>query len=138
MARVGLTLWLVFAIAAGPWLCCCTAAHLAAARDPTVPAPAPPCCCDHQTSADGEQASESHRKPERHCPCQEDRPTAAVVAALRPAAPTQDHTHAHCWSLSLPVMLPTVVETGLPVEDSAARVLFPGRDLLSLLHILRC
>src|SRR5262245_15165910 len=79
--------YLVLVTFAGPWLCCCTFARLAAhASTPAVPAapavPSCPCCChedaDKVTFPADEPAAPSPKVPD--CPCRHG--TAGQVVSL--------------------------------------------------------
>ncbi len=143
MTRIVLTLYLMAAITAGPWLCCCTAAQVAALGSPgeqTAPVPArPPCCCESPQDGDEKAATESRGPRQRPCPCNEHRPAAVVLAAAqnvsaKHAAPQAlpDVTHA---GLDGVTVLPG---TCLPAPDRAAALPLTCRDILSRLHVLRC
>src|SRR5262245_35608060 len=88
--RLALTLHLVVAITAGPWLCCCTAGQVAALGSPgkqTAPMPArPSCCCQSPQEGDQEAATESRGSREKPCPCQEHRPAAVIDTAAQSAS----------------------------------------------------
>ena len=142
MVRIGLTICLIFVTAAGPWLCCCTAAQMAAlASRSNRPANQVPvsCCCDTAASAE-DQARESPSSPERHCPCQEGRPTAAVAALAKPVVSGEYETSAAALSFAVvPVDgLHAVAVSGASVKPTTVWPFLSGRDLLSRCHILRC
>jgi hypothetical protein len=152
MVRVGLLVYLIVATAAGPWLCCCTAAHFAALHTPATPQPAAargeepvPSCCSHKHAASAAKgiAIEPAPPAERSCACKDARPSAAVPAA----EPTASAGRPRPLDLpafadgALPVLHAEVCVPDLSAQRSAACAAFPVRgcrDILHALHVLRC
>jgi hypothetical protein len=142
MFRIGLTLVLVLALAAGPWLCCCTAAQFAAVGVPwnknVADNAASGCCCD--TAPQSNRHDASHGSPARSCPCHKNRPSAAGLLAAPGVVSWQNISSALDESCGLSVVHLVAVPsaTNLPIERELAFPFFTGRDILSSLHILRC
>lgn len=149
--RIGLAIYLMIVMAAGPWLCCCAVRGApATAQKPATPAKAG-CCHRHAPakpqSPVSNQAEDTHSPAKRHsptspgCPCQGDRepqwmavPETSVAGPdLRLAGPDAD-----LFAIVLPL------ESHISTTDStsasrAGRMPFvTSRDLLRVFHILRC
>lgn len=142
MLRLVLTPILVLILAAGPWLCCCTAAQLAALGtepDPVAPPPSAPCCSGANLASDEDSRSGSEIPHNRSCPCQEGRPTGLVPAGVRTDAAERDTNSAffdgqHGAILgSASFLVASLVHPILPDFQN-----LPGVDILARLHILRC
>ena len=118
--RAVLSLYLVFATAAGPVLCCCTTSHafdfLSAAYSPrperSTAKPGRQCChppagkvAGHRHHADRASASSQEpspgpkapTEPARHCPCQEHGRSATVAVAAE-----QSRAHSTARDLTTP------------------------------------
>src|SRR5262249_28195690 len=119
-----------------------TAGQLAAlasrSDQPAKPVPAP-CCCDTCASAEDE-ARESPASPERHCPCQENRPTAAVGTLAKPVVSAEEEITTSALSVFVLLVdgLPAVSASGPASQGATVWPFLSGRDLLSRCHILRC
>ena len=142
MLRLVLTPILVLTLAAGPWLCCCTAAQLAALGtepDQAAPPASAPCCSEAHLTCDEEQVSESERSHNRSCPCQEGRPTGLVLVGVRADAAKSDTNPTFFDSLYNTIL----GSVSFLVASSVHPVLLdyqahPKVDMLARLHILRC
>ncbi len=143
MARIGLILYLMLAAAAGPWLCCCSAAQLGALAAP-APRKAvaeekrdadPPCaCCRHATPAPRDadcQVSSTGTS----CHCAEGRPPA--VASVTPVTPPDDR-FVETFLSSLAATTPAIVSALSLTLGNAALPFHDTDDLLRAFHILRC
>jgi hypothetical protein len=148
MLRKLVVLCLVAVTAAGPWLCCCSAAQFAgrhtadSAPAAAVAAPPPAGVCPHCRHSAPRPAGKSEPAPApatpRPCPCQDERPAmapAAERAADGVAASALDPS-----SDLPPVVLAADALTTTPRVDSATAHTpqWPPRERLTLLHILRC
>jgi hypothetical protein len=153
MVRIGLSLYLMLAAAAGPWLCCCTTERLAARfAFPTKQSSHNGCCGDHQTA----KGSQKHRTPEQSpsdedqpgcpsCPCQEEGARLAVLASLDSSEVAKEFQSRHIPQglVGLVPLVPTahcLSADGDP-ETSGEAVRLPflsAQDILHALHILRC
>ena len=86
MFRMAVISYLVLATLAGPFLCCCNAARIAAMlqSDPATSACRHGHCCHHRDAVqETEQRAPSKNTPDptKPCPCQENRPVAVHVDA---------------------------------------------------------
>ena len=157
MARIGLSIYLMFATLAGPWLCCCAPQRLRApfALRPTKEQGQPPahsqgsCCCHQQPARcpEPEVPADRPRDPDKRdhpCPCGESRPQAvALVSAGHGSSDLFSSRHALQASADgLPVFLPAAWLSRGPVDQVPREaVILPfltSQDILCALHILRC
>ena len=154
MVRIGLSLYLMFSVLAGPWLCCCTTERLVAALfAPPTQQTSQSGCCGHDKHPTGcqkhrtpEQRSGDHDRPSRSpCPCKEDSPQQVPLATLDSAEIANQLQSRH--TPQGPVELVPLVQTvfGLVVEGdrqtSAEGILLPflsAQDILRAHHNLRC
>lgn len=150
MVRIGLSLYLMLAAVAGPWLCCCTSERLAALfASPTKQSSHDGCCGNHQTAKHSqkhrtsEQRSGDQEQPNRPpCPCQED--GSRQVVALNPELGKQVQSRYSVQGQAEPLFaLPTLLclsSDGDRKVPSKGEILpfLTAQDILCTLHILRC
>jgi hypothetical protein len=149
MFRAGLSIYLAVMTLAGPWLCCCSAARVAANSAPAA-APArpdadedlPPCCRRHHASRPAQPTRERPHRDGPECPCSKDpsrtapAPDAESARLLRPATATLN-------PVDVPAVLPAVLTPAaeglapLPRERQPMPF-WTAHDLLRTLHLLRC
>ena len=131
--RVGVILYLIVASAVGPWLCCCSAASLPP-PDAAAPTHAPSCCAPEAAKSD--TPSDPPLTPAPPCSCQHERQPGLLAGTETPRA-----------SDGFAASLDTV--NSATAESHAARIATEAtgvnpcswddpRDILHLLHILRC
>jgi hypothetical protein len=131
--KLGLNILLILVMAAGPWLCCCVAGQVTPKQSST-PAQTHSCCCpqEEQNSTD-----DSPMTPSRPCSCQDER-----QPGLRSAPDNLDDLQLSRLTLELPASLFTVTTTEAMASPSTSEcIAFPFhdcRDILRILHILRC
>lgn len=121
---------LTLLLAAGPWLCCCTAGHIA----PSQPAPASiphkaSCCAPVSESPDNAPLT-----PPRSCSCQAEIQPATVAASSGLFLDMQ-------FSLVLPIDCGVSVDLANSVNranGSPPCSFLDSHDLLRVFHILRC
>lgn len=156
MVRIGLSIYLVLTMAAGPSLCCCLPARLAqmlpigngkSGQDEADTHEA--CCCHHHphSAPHGQKApSQDQGKPD--CP---DSPTCPCKQpGLNTALPTQDAQHSQASASSdiegLGAFVPATALTCPPSlavslscwGQGTALPFLSAHDFLTALHILRC
>jgi hypothetical protein len=129
--RVILSIYLMLASAAGPWLCCCQAAFSTPRHSP-APAQTRTCCHTEPAKTD---TSDVPAKPVPPCSCQHDRQP-GLLSDNEVTMPSQ-------WSVSYDVPASALTGAGDVCSPDAAAAWFASscddpRDLLRLLHILRC
>jgi hypothetical protein len=146
--RIGLSIYLMLVTLAGPSLCCCQQQRFHAQlgtllknEDGGAPARGPSCCHRQRMPVKNPQAPAPSDAP--GCPCRNTCPeTAAPVLLgaggarqlhLDPSAPGADLHGGHALSA---VCVPSVTLTRAASPGSC--LVLPGRQILSLLHILRC
>ena len=150
MVRIGLSLYLMLAAAAGPCLCCCTTERLAALfAFPTKQTSHVGCCGQHHAA----KRSQNHRAPEQRpsdqdppsrspCPCQEDgsRQVVAVDPELGRQVQSRSSFQGQVEPLfALPILLSLSSDGDRQVPGKGETLPFlTGRDILCALHILRC
>lgn len=152
MARVGLTLYLMVAAAAGPWLCCCTVGHLFA----LCPAPqqkpsAGHRCCGHHEAGRGHpnttpSATPGRPSPAPHgsCPCKENQPAPLVSTVPAPSSGAEQERillprhSVEAGRLLLPAICLASHTQGQSLWGSMTCPFRDSRDILRALHILRC
>jgi hypothetical protein len=141
--------YLMIVMAAGPWLCCCTATRLTArllspagqsARLPVVP------CCQSSKADEGQPASTSQSScPQApatpDCPCKQG--SSNEVAALPIGGDefggTSDRLAAGAWLLAPCQHAHLVPEVASPAgADGISLPFLSTHDLLHILHIMRC
>jgi hypothetical protein len=153
MFRTGISIYLAIMTLAGPWLCCCSAAHLANAK-PAAPAAATGTdaddevspCCRHRHASRPERAP--GERPHRGgpvgpgCPCEKDpnrtAPALDTESArqLRPAPEAPNPSDA---LPPLPTLLTASADGVAPVPRERQALPFLTADhLLRVLHLLRC
>jgi hypothetical protein len=145
MVRIALTLYLMAAALAGPWLMCCCmparAAELFAARTPT-PAEdtTPPCCKHHKPQPRAPKQTPS--LPGVPCNCKDTQP----IPFVQSAGDLASQVVLGKWSPAMELAT-TCIQTLFPDLHPSADLLLggalalppgSGRDLLTSLHILRC
>jgi hypothetical protein len=135
---------------AGPWLCCCTPARLAAmlpSPSTTLPSTSArhDCCTAHGEAAHGSAPAgvPDRASPWGHpCPCQDATPCSAVL----PPAPEGTDPSADAPSQSLIGLASVPTMDGVATSRCGPTFLRPGGarpflsadDLLHVLHMLRC
>ncbi len=152
MVRIGLSLYLMLAAAAGPWFCCCTTERLAALfASPAKRTSQAGCCGDHQAN----KGPQKHRTPEQRpgdqdrpgrpsCPCQEDGSRQVTLAAPDSEAAKQLQSRYSLQGLvelmPLALTAPCLSAEGdPPTSGEGVRLPFlSSQDILRALHILRC
>ncbi len=151
MLRIGLTLYLMFVMLAGPALCCCVAERLVADfASPAKQDELPSCACRHQSTGDGQHRSPEQRPDKKDhsdrssCPCQQHGPRQTPLASLDSGSAKQLQAR---QAFEGPVELPAILPTTLCVLSHGSRLAskegepFPfwtAQDILRALHILRC
>jgi hypothetical protein len=146
MARIALTVYLMAAAIAGPWLMCCCmplrAAELFAARTSTPPAEdrTPPCCKHHKPAPQAPKQTPS--LPGVPCNCKDTQPMPFVPSAEEMVS----HASFGKWLPVIDSALTSIQTAYADLHQSAdllsgGALAFPpgsGRELLATLHILRC
>lgn len=152
MLRIGLILYLMLAMLAGPALCCCLAERLTAefARPAEQESSGSCACRKHQSQPQSqyrapEQRPDKQDRPHRSpCPCQEHRSqeTALVSQDSNLAQQLQSRQ-----LLQGPIELLTIPPTALCLSsygdsdlprERAVLPFLTAQDLLRALHMLRC
>ncbi len=139
MIRVVLNLYLVLVIAAGPWLCCCTAAQVTSWFGPAPQAAGPACgCCPEEADDRERPADEGSKAPARPCPCEGQR--LPVLAASPDFSGSEVKSSAASDAGAVAFAEPKAAAPILSdaPERSDALPRMSGRTLLRALHILRC
>jgi hypothetical protein len=153
MFRTGISIYLAIMTLAGPWLCCCSAAHLANPK-PVAPTASTgsgaddelPACCRHRHAARPEQTPGDH--PHRggpagpRCPCGKD-PNRTAPALDTESARQLRPTPAALSPTDVVALLPALhtapAEGIAPVpRERRALPFLTADDLLRVLHLLRC
>ena len=149
MVRIGLSLYLMLVMAAGPWLCCCSCSRLARwlltppRPEQTSLAADTHACCRPQHAPD--KRPEKPNRPHRPtCPCQEGHSDPSALSTLESAI-TRD-VERHELSQSGPhldfitsAVVATLLAGIIPVPcDTAASHFLTARDMLRAHHVLRC
>ena len=149
MVRIGMSLYLMLVMSAGPWFCCCSCSRLARwlltspRPEQTSPAADAHACCRPQRPPD--KSPEKPELPDRPaCPCQESGSGPSALSALEleitrdvernnldPSVPHQDFV-----SSVVVAILPAGIIQG-PYESAASHFL-TARDRLRAHHVLRC
>ncbi len=146
MVRVGLSFYLILTTVAGPWLCCCTAAHAPAlfGAKASNASPSRPCCGRHappvKAPASGDEGARSDGPTAPHgpCRCQENsRSRAAFVAPERSSAP---ETVVGVYEADLPFafLTPGAVSRLNTTHEPVSFPFCTPRDMLRALQIMRC
>lgn len=147
MFRIGLSVYLMLATLAGPWLYCCQLPRLGARLvallryEKANSAESIPSCCQHRLPVKDSQPRNHPDTPS--CPCQgshQEQQALLLVEAdgtrqLDRDANTQAVDLVGCDCLS-EVAISSVGLMLIPSSQSSA--VLTGRDILSSLHILRC
>ncbi len=144
MFRIGLSVYLMLATLAGPWLCCCQLPRLSARfvaslqKEKAKPAGSHCCRCQEHVPVKDSEPSNPPKAPT--CPCQSNRPALVLLESdeakqLHRDSNAQAVDLLHFDSLS-EVVVPSVglMLTSSPLSPLALTV----REILSTLHILRC
>lgn len=152
MARIGLTLYLMVATAASPWLCCCTAGQLPGPLSSSTPEPpAPHTCCGHGVAPSGQPAANDEQVPDSPppaaphgpCPCVKGLRNLSLLAVPeRTAGVEQGGPFSSLCPFEVGTFI-TVNSLDLGDQGKAPGepISFPfygPRDILRALHILRC
>ena len=151
MVRIGISIYLMLATLAGPWLCCCTPTRLLASLAHSGKAGQSQPCCRHHPSAAGEQHTGPKKSPRNQkqsghpaCPWQENR--SEPVGFFSPDSESAKQLQPRYFPCSLKDgsgVLPTIAmlyvegTTKLPQEPGALPFL-TAQDILRSLHIMRC
>ena len=151
MVRIGLSLYLMLAAAAGPSFCCCTTVRLADLLAlPMKDARGGHCCATH-LDAPGQKP----QKPKEHhpgkpgepggpsCPCKEGDPQQTPLASLDSGSKALQSRHSPQGSAEfvsfVPAALPLSPESNPNAPGKAVLLPFlTSEDLLCAHHILRC
>jgi hypothetical protein len=150
MVRVGMSLYLMLVMAAGPWFCCCSFTRLAGwllaplPSTKTSPAAGAHACCRPHPVPD-----KSSKKPDRPhrptCPCQERSSTSSALSVLESEIKRGDGerpkldpsgSHLDLASSALSAIFPAGI-IQVPCESAASHFL-TARDMLRAHHVLRC
>jgi hypothetical protein len=129
-----LSILLTLMLAAGPWLCCCTAGHIARTDPAPTSTPAKPSCCGSVTP-NTESPDEAPLAPARSCSCQAEVQPATIAApdSLLPVFSFLDvlpmDGENNFTNLAINLWL---------VNELALCSFLESRDILRLFHILRC
>ena len=144
MFRIGLSVYLMLATLAGPWLCCCQPPRLSARfvaflrNDEAKVIENHHSCCQHRVPVKDSHPTNLPKAPS--CPCHDNRP--ALVTPVSDGT-RQLHRDSNAQAVDLwdydslsGVVMPSF---GLTLSSSAlSSPVLTGRDILSSLHILRC
>jgi hypothetical protein len=145
--RIGLSVYLMFATLAGPWLCCCRLPHLSARfaallrKDEAKPAESSHSCCQHRAPV--KDSRPAHHPDAPSCPCQGTRQQEPALVLLESDGTRLLDRNSNAQAVDLlgcdclsGVVMPSV---GLMLTSSSlSSSVLSGRDILSSLHILRC
>ena len=145
MIRVAVAYWLLFATAAGPWLCCCTSSRMADVGQlfSSVLGTAG-CghqgCCGHSRGVGGELPFDGNAPGD--CPCKAFSPAYAVLPPKH--AEPDDLTGRFLFESAyygvcpdLYALHPLTSTSGLTDQDVSPRV-GDARHILAVLQTLRC
>lgn len=147
MFRIGLSVYLMFATLAGPWLCCCRLPRLSARfatllrNDEAKSAESNHSCCQHRAPVKDSRTVPHPNAPS--CPCQGTRQVEPALVLLESDGTRQFDRDSNAqpvdlqgWNCLSGVVMPSV---GLMLTSSSlSSFVLTGRDILSSLHILRC
>jgi hypothetical protein len=146
--KAAFTSYLMVALAAGPWVCCCTTLRLAefcssfvrtSEQTPTQ-AERPSCCHTRATQGHGQEQRHDQGPSRPYCPCSAQRDGMGKIAVLdvRPAVslPSFDGLLTLDIQPARPAVLPT--ERDLLPHESPPLPFCTSQDLLRAHHLLRC
>jgi hypothetical protein len=142
--RIGLSVYLMLATVAGPWLCCCQlpsfSARLVALlrNEAAPPAGTQHSCCHRGVPVKDSRPTSPPKAPS--CPCQGN-PSALVLLESGGARQVQRDSNVQAidlfdYDFLTGIVMPSVgmIRTCSPQSSPV----LTGRDILSSLHILRC
>jgi hypothetical protein len=149
MVRVGMSLYLMLVMVAGPWFCCCSFTRLAGwLLTPAPPTKTSPAADAHACCRPHPVPDKSPKKPERPhrptCPCQERSSPPSSLSLLESELtkhserPKLDPSGSHLDLASSTMM--AISPAGIihvPCETAAPHFL-TARDMLRAHHVLRC
>ncbi len=146
MFRIGLSVYLMLATLAGPWLFCCQLPRLGARfvallRYDKAKSASIPSCCQHRMPVKDSQPRNHPDAPS--CPCQGSRPEQPALLLVESGETRQLDRDSNPQAVDLlgcaypsEIVIPSV---GLMLTPSSlSSGVLSGRDILSALHILRC
>jgi hypothetical protein len=127
-----LSILLTLVLTAGPWLCCCTAGHIARTEPHSTSTPHKASCCS--TPKPTQSPDDAPLAPTRSCSCQAEIQPAALTASdsLLPDMPLLSLAM-DCSSDWSEQAIPA-----LPADESLPCPFLEARDILRAFHILRC
>jgi len=133
--KLAVIVYLALATAAGPWVCCCTAAQLAP-KASAVPAEQHKSCCCPADDSQEENVPDQPLTPTRPCSCQDERQPGLLASSDVQAAAqlAQLATFLDAAPLDLAIS---------PANDEATDLHYSlpltiARDILRIFQILRC
>jgi hypothetical protein len=151
VARIGLSLYLMLAILAGPSLCCCAPTRLLAFFPHNQKTElACHCCCHHATERDpaGPKTKDAGgkpcRAPEDHCPCRKGRSQQVLFTPAEDPSDVGGIRSLMMDRLTVAgLFLLSAESPALHLQEQGPRhcIAFPfhsSRDMLRALQILRC
>jgi hypothetical protein len=151
MVRLGLALYLMLSIAAGPWFCCCTASRFLAFATSVERAKHPGghrCCCHHRQGTGNGTAKQEQGKPSPSppspCPCEKNqRQLSTFTVPGHPEGAGRDRPTPVPSSFGTGASVsastsPTSLAHGLTPRECIAFPFLGGQDILRALHIQRC
>ncbi len=125
---------LTLVLAAGPWLCCCTAGHITSSESDPASTPHKASCCGsvQQTT---ESPDDAPLSPARSCSCQAEVQPATLTVSANPMldVPLFAILPVDCHSISLKLAIAVSV-----ANESPPCSFLDSHDLLRVFHILRC
>jgi hypothetical protein len=129
-----IVMFLTLVLAAGPWLCCCTAGHITQSQ--LTPASTPPkaSCCG-SSSQSTESPDDAPLAPARSCSCQAEIQPATLTVLANPMldVPLLAMVPMDCHSISSELAIAVSL-----TNESAPCSFLNSHDLLRVFHILRC
>ena len=140
--KFAVTIYLALVMAAGPWVCCCTATQLTP-KEPAVPAShSKSCCCSAEESREG-SVPDQPLAPTRPCSCQDERQPVVLASADVQAATQLSRLLISIDQIAFDLCISPASDTAMDVRcpEPAQGGVFPfcdARDILCILQTLRC
>jgi hypothetical protein len=127
-----LSILLTLVLTAGPWLCCCTARHIARTEPVSTSTPHKASCCS--TPRPTQSPDDAPLAPTRSCSCQAEIQPATLTTSdgLLPVMPVLAMAMdcSSDWS--------ELAISAFPTNESLPCPFLEPRDILRAFHILRC
>ena len=145
MMRVGLALYLMFAVAAGPSFCCCSGVRLLGRLcDAKHAEMAVSSCCNHRVTGGGRENQQPEKpSPQTPCPCRAGGPEPIAISGAtsslkvyfgRPIALSHEFALGVFGATEFVAWHPPAENAGFACSSPFQN----PRDMLSVLQTLRC